>query len=164
MVRTRRLIAGRDLVRRNCVAYDVGVSDERMGDVDDLATARTLIATLQGEVTKLQREKAALQHHLDLLCQRLFGKKSERVSPDQLRLAFAQLANEPQAATEPNEMDSGERPGRRKRRAAPPSGRRLLPRDLPRQRIEIDVAEADKVCACGHLKTRIGETVSEKLE
>jgi len=26
--------------------------------------------------------------------QRLFGKKSERVSPDQLRLAFAQLANE----------------------------------------------------------------------
>jgi transposase len=140
------------------------VPDDRGSDVDDLTTARTLIATLQGEVTKLQREKAALQHQLDLLCQRLFGKKSERVSPDQLRLAFAQLANEPQAGTEPIEMDSGERPGRRKRRAALLSGRRRLPRELPRQRVEFDVAEADKICACGHLKTRIGETVSEKLE
>jgi len=33
--------------------------------------------------------------------QRLFGKKSERVSPDQLRLAFAQLANEPGDPSEP---------------------------------------------------------------
>lgn len=158
------MIACRDLVRRIHITYDLRVPDDCVGDVDDLATARTLIATLQGEVTKLQRENAALHHQLDLLCQRLFGKKSERVSPDQLRLAFAQLANEPQAASEPIEMDSGERPGRPKRRAVPPTGRRLLPRGLPRQRVEIDVSEADKICACGHLKTRIGETVSEKLE
>jgi hypothetical protein len=48
-------MAGRDLVLRIRVAYDVGVPDERMGEVDDLATARTLIATLQGEVTKLRQ-------------------------------------------------------------------------------------------------------------
>jgi transposase len=30
--------------------------------------------------------------------------------------------------------------------------------------VEIDVSEVDKICACGRLKTRIGETVSEKLE
>jgi hypothetical protein len=141
----------------------VRVADERAVDVDDLATARTLIATLQAEITKLQREKAALQHHLDILCQRLFGKKSERVSPDQLRLAFAQLANEPGAAAEPIEMDSGERPGRPRRRPAPPTGRRLLPPTLPRQRVEIDVPDTDKTCACGHTKARIGEMVSEKL-
>src|SRR5262245_20445808 len=135
-----------------------------MGDVDDLATARTVIATLQGEVTKLQREKAALQHQLDLLCQRLFGKKSERVSPDQLRLAFAQLANEPQVASEPLARGSGERRGRPKRRAPRPAGRGLLRCEVARQRVEIDVAEADKICACGHLKMRIGEAVSEKLE
>lgn len=75
------------------------------------------LRTLQDEVTTLQREKAALQHQLDLLCQRLFGKKSERVSPDQLRLAFAQLANEASVTAEPIEMDSGERPGRPRRRA-----------------------------------------------
>src|SRR5215831_3824486 len=98
--------------------------DEPRADIEDLATARMLIATLQQEVTTLQREKAALQHQLDILCQRLFGKKSERVSPDQLRLAFAQLANEVAPATDPIEMDSGERPGRPRRRVAPPTGRR----------------------------------------
>ena len=33
-----------------------------------------------------------------------------------------------------------------------------------RCRRQIEVAEADKQCACGHIKTRIGESVAEKLE
>ena len=140
------------------------MSDEPARDIDDLATARTLITTLQDELTRVQRENASLRHQLDLLCQRLFGKKSERVSPDQLRLAFAQLANEPRAATDPIEMDSGERPGPGRRRRIPPPGRRPLPPALPRERIEIDIPEADKICPCGHRKTRIGEAVTEKLE
>ena len=140
------------------------MSDEPARDIDDLATARTLITTLQDELTRVQRENASLRHQLDLLCQRLFGKKSERVSPDQLRLAFAQLANEPRAATDPIEMDSGERPGPGRRRRIPPPGRRPLPPALPRERIEIDIPEADKICACGHRKTPIGEAVTEKLE
>jgi transposase len=141
------------------------VADARIPPVADLTTARTLIATLQDELTRMQRENASLRHQLDLLCQRLFGKKSERVSPDQLRLAFAQLANEPAAsADDPVEMDSGERPGRPRRRRVPPPGRRPLPASLPRQRVEVDVPEADKTCACGHPKVRIGAAVSEKLD
>jgi transposase len=132
-------------------------------DVVDLATAQVLIATLRDELTRTQRENATLRHQLDILCQRLFGKKSERVSPDQLRLAFAQLANEPGAVAEPVEMDSGERPGRPRRRSRP-TGRQPLPAQLPRDRVEIDVPDADKICACGHAKTRIGESVAEKLE
>jgi len=131
--------------------------------VTDLATAQALIATLQDELTKVQRENASLRHQLDVLCQRMFGKKSERVSPDQLRLAFGQLANEPGPVSEPVEMDSGERPGRPRRRTRP-TGRHPLPVHLPRERVEIDVPEADKICACGHAKTRIGEAVAEKLE
>ena len=80
--------------------------------VDDLATARALIASLQDQLTKSQREVAALRHQLDVLCQRLFGKKSERVDPRQLQLALDQLANEPGPVTEPVEMDSGETPVR----------------------------------------------------
>ena len=140
------------------------MSDEPARDIDDLVTARTLITTLQDELTRVQRENASLRHQLDLLCQRLFGKKSERVTPDQLRLAFAQLANEPSAASEPIEMDSGERPGPGRRHRVPPPGRRPLPPALPRERIEIDLPEADKVCTCGHRKTQIGEAVTEKLE
>ena len=141
------------------------MADDRAPAIEDLTTARTLIATLQDELTRMQRENASLRHQLDLLCQRLFGKKSERVSPDQLRLAFAQLANEPAAsADDPVEMDSGERPGRRRQRRSRPPGRQPLPASLPRHRVEIDVPEADKICACGHAKTRIGEAVSEKLD
>lgn len=119
-------------------------------DVGDLATVHALIATLRDELTRTQRENATLRHQVDVLCQRLFGKKSDRVSPDQLRLAFAQLANEPGPVSEPVEMDSGERPP--------------LPAHLPRQRVEIDVPDADKICACGHPKTRIGKAVTKKLE
>ena len=135
----------------------------RAPEITDLATAQALITALQEQLASSRQEVVALRHQLDVLCQRLFGKKSERVDPRQLQLALAQLANEPGPVTEPIEMDSGETPvrGHARRR---PTGRRPLPAHLPRRRIEIDVAEADKTCACGHPRTRIGETVPSKLE
>ena len=131
--------------------------------ITDLATARALITTLQDQLTKSQRENAALRHQLDVLCRRLFGKKSEKVDPRQLQLALEQLANEAGAVSEPVEMDSGETPVRGHTRRAP-TGRRPFPADLPRQVDVIDVADADKVCACGHAKVQIGATTAEKLE
>lgn len=131
--------------------------------IEDLPTARALIASLQEHLTKSQRDVAALRHELDILCQRLFGRKSERVDPRQLTLALEQLQNERGLVTEPIEMDSGETPGRGQTRRRP-TGRRPLPAHLPRRRIEVDIAEAEKACACGHRKTRIGEDVAEKLE
>lgn len=130
----------------------------------DLADAHARIATLEAELTRAERENAALRQQLDALCQKLFGKKSERVSADQLRLAFAQLTAAPARVDEPTEMDSGERPGPPRRAPRRPTGRRPLPRHLPRERVEVDVPEAEKQCACGTTKTRIGETVSEKLD
>ncbi len=41
------------------------------------ADCALLIATLQEELTTSQREIASLRHQLDVLCQRLLGKKSE---------------------------------------------------------------------------------------
>jgi len=131
--------------------------------IEDLATARALIDSLQEQLTTSQREIAALRHELDILCQRLFGKKSERVDPRQLKLALEQLANERGPITEPVEMDSGETPVRSHTRRKP-TGRRPLPAHLPRRRVEVDIPEAEKHCACGHDRTRIGEDVSEKLE
>lgn len=131
--------------------------------VEDLPTARALIASLHEQLTKSQREIAALRHELDILCQRLFGKKSERVDPRQLTLALEQLANERGPVTEPVEMDSGETPvrGHTRRRS---TGRRPLPAHLPRRHVEVDLSDAEKQCGCGHTRRRIGEDVSEKLE
>src|SRR5690242_13468639 len=95
-------------------------------DVPDLAPARALVTALQEQLAASQQEVVSLRHQLDVLCQRLFGKKSERVDPRQLRLALEQLANEPGPVTEPIEMDSGETPVCEHARARP-TGRRPLP-------------------------------------
>jgi transposase len=122
------------------------------------------IAALEAEVTRLDRENTALRQQLDLLCHKLFGKKSEAVTEGQLRLAFAQLTERDKTRDEPTEMDTGERPGRPYRQRPKPTGRRPLPATLPRQRVEVDVPEAEKICRCGTAKARIGEAVSEKLD
>lgn len=44
------------------------------------------------------------------------------------------------------------------------SGRKPLPADLPRVRQEHDLAESEKICACGSMLTCIGEDLSEQLE
>jgi transposase len=138
--------------------------DARVTPVTDLASAQARIATLEAALTQAERENLALRQKLDILCHKLFGKRSEAVSPDQLRLAFAQLAEELKPRDEPTEMDTGERPGPQHRRPPRPTGRRPLPASLPRHRVEIDLPEADKICGCGTTKTRIGEAVSEKLD
>jgi transposase len=44
-------------------------------------------------------------------------------------------------------------------------GRRHKPKDLPRRREEIDLSEAEKICACcGKAKIRIGQSTSERLD
>jgi transposase len=65
--------------------------------------------------------------------------------------------------TETIEMDSGETPvrGHTRRRS---TGRRPLPAHLPRRHVELEVADADRICGCGQRKTRIGESVAEKLK
>jgi len=42
-------------------------------------------------------------------------------------------------------------------------GRKPLPADLPRERIEHDLPEHEKTCGCGHALHRMGEEVSEQL-
>jgi len=42
--------------------------------------------------------------------------------------------------------------------------RKPLPEHLPRTEVTVDIAEEEKVCACGTALSRIGEEVSEKLD
>ena len=81
-------------------------------EIADLATVQALITALHEQLATSQRDVVSQRHQLDVLCRRVFGKKSERVDPRQLQLALAQLANEPGLVTAPVEMDSGETPVR----------------------------------------------------
>ena len=60
---------------------------------------------LQEEVERLQQEKRVLRLKIDALSRKLFGRSSEKLSPDQLQLVFDTLAREAitSAATPPVE-------------------------------------------------------------
>src|SRR6266851_9567806 len=107
------------------------------------------------ELERLTAIIAELQRHR-------FGRRSERLDPEQLALALEdveQMLAAADAAAEKNDTTSV-KPAAAHKRAI---NRGALPPHLPREEIVIDVA--DRTCACcGGLKHRIGEDVAERLD
>src|SRR5947209_13374927 len=97
------------------------------------------------------------------------GTRSEQLNADQLRL-FAQELNTPEAATETQKDEDDLPPGSASRGSenqdeSRPRGRRPLPPHLKRERIEHDLTEEEKHCACCSQDLRpIGEETSERYE
>lgn len=107
------------------------------------------------EVTK--RQEALIKQ----LHQALYGKRSEKLPPDERQLAFEDLevaVADVEAAT-----DEAEAPAPRKKRK--PASRNLgnLPEDLPRIEHIIEPANTSCPCGCGEMH-RIGEDRSERLD
>jgi len=99
------------------------------------------------------------------LLRRLYGPKSERVHPDQL-LLFADDTDAPKpessAPAEPSAAPTAERPAGKRR--CRPHGRRPLPENLPRRALDHELAEAERICACGRRRLDIGTEVTEQLD
>lgn len=133
----------------------------------DLATAHALIASLAQRVEKLERTNVALKHELNKLVRQLFGKKTEKLTPQELQLVLDLLSSGAEGLTGSEvEADSGEAPleqpapaGKKTRHR----GRRPFPKHLERKRVVIDLPESEKVCRCGACLELIGEDVTEKL-
>jgi transposase len=117
----------------------------------DVEACHALIESLVADLEDYKKR-------VDFLVRRLFGAKSEKLDPNQL--VFAELGVEPA----PEEAADIEEAPTAKPRKHNGHGRQKLAKDLPRKRIEHDVADADKVCPQGHQRVRIGEDVSEQLE
>lgn len=101
-----------------------------------------------------------LSTRVEQLLRRLFGTRSERLDPNQLAL-FAEAWAQEQAAQAPAEEEAPQEAKPKKKG----HGRKPLPENLPRKRVEHDVAPEEKICSCcGAEKQRIGETVTEQLE
>ena len=99
-----------------------------------------------------------------LLARQLFGRKAERVDPNQLKLAFDQVSEEGEAPPpfvhEAPDEESGPRPKSKRKR----NGRLKLPEDLPRERHEIHPPSEDLACPCGAERRKIGEEVTQLLD
>ena len=110
-------------------------------------------------IGSLVENNRQLLHRVDLLLRRLFGRRSERFDPNQLS-----IFPEEEIAAPPAEVPEEEEEERtvKKRKG---HGRKNLPKDLPRERVEHDVTPEEKVCTCcGAEKKRIGETITEQLD
>jgi transposase len=128
---------------------------------DDLDTAHRQIRE-QAETLRQQSHLIArLQHQLEQLLRQRYGKKGEKVDPDQL-LLFAQeilAQSEPTPGQPPSPEPAPEKP------KVQGHGRKPLPASLPRKRIVHDVSPEDRACPeCGQERRKIGEEVREQLE
>ena len=112
-------------------------------------------------LTEKDKRIVLLEELVRLQNQKRFGSSSEK-SPDQQEMfneaelteAVEQTLTEDAASPTPESEKTPEQK----------PGRKPLPPELPRIRIEYDLAESDKQCACGCQKELIGEDTSEQLD
>ncbi|AGP38647.1 hypothetical protein SCE1572_31710 [Sorangium cellulosum So0157-2] len=157
----------------------VDIEDVRL-KLEQLA-AEGRIADLIELVVQLlvgQRDtNTALSVRLANALRELYGRKSQKVSSEQLSLMLAALGDAEQKSGEPAPAPSNEAAatapgdGPVPQPPDPPKpprgrgGRAPLPRDLPREERVIQVPEAERACGhCGETKQCIGYRTSEVLD
>jgi transposase len=115
------------------------------------------IAALERRVAVLTRENERLETFLAVLRHRIFGRSSEKMSPDQLSL----LDTAAPATADPGAAEhSGEGTIRQRRHGG--GGRRPLPDTLPRVTREILPTSTQCPC-CSREMTYIGQDESKQL-
>lgn len=126
---------------------------------DDVALCHAMIGQLAGTVSEQQRRLAQLEHQLALLLRAHCGPRSEKVDPAQLALFETKPSpEEPVAEPAPPKQMVREHVRRG-------GGRKPLPADLPRKRIEHPLPAEQLPCpCCGQERTKFGEEISEQLE
>src|SRR4051794_39650975 len=115
----------------------------------DAATLQQMVRELLATIGELRATVEKQQAHIHYLVRMTFGRRSERL--DGPTLFDGQPGPEPGPVPEPPPPEpvvAAKRPGH---------GRRGRPRDLPRERVEVDLTDAEKVCpCCGEARVRIG--------
>jgi transposase len=125
---------------------------------DEIAALKALLAERETTVTSQAALIAILEEKLRLAVHQQFAPTSEKLtSLDQMN-----LFNEAEAAGTPEAAPAEETtvPGHTRARGK----RKPIDAALPRVRVEHDIPETDKTCACGCQLTRIGEVTSEQID
>ena len=166
-----------DLLNQDCV---LGITNTRESDSNivmpidalpnDLDALRALVSSLSSErdaaieeCRRVTEQNDRLHHLLRQLQRAQFGRRSERLDPDQMQLVLEDIetAIAEQDAKE-EKKETAEKPAdpqRKKRRA----NRGSLPAHLPR--IHVTLAPEITVCPCCHGAMHvIGEDTAERLD
>ena len=119
---------------------------------DDPVKLKTIIHEQQKEIDLLRAQLRLLRHHR-------FGARSETISPDQLAL-FNTNPDEIQALLETETVSIEIRSHKRQ-----PKRRLGFAENLPVERVELDLAEDQKTCACCQQRLiKIGEESTKQVE
>jgi len=126
---------------------------------DDVNLLQEMVRPYQETVEQLRRRVNQLEHQLAQLLRRTYGPRRERFDPRQLSLFDTELDANETSNQKPSSENPASKNGRTDRRG---HGRRRLPEDLPRNRVEYKLKPDELPCpACGHPRTKIGEEVSD---
>jgi hypothetical protein len=121
---------------------------------------RTEKARLIEERDQLAGQNDRLRHLIRQLQRVQFGRRSEKLDPDQLNLALEDLEQTvAESEAEQEKADPALRKARSEKRRA---GRGSLPEHLPR--VEIIIEPEDTACPCGGAMHVIGEDRSQRLD
>ena len=130
---------------------------------ENTAALKELIGSLADSYNDLEAKSQSrisyLEERIRLLQNEIFGRKTEKHQPsetDPLQLCLFAESDLP----EPETVDTITVPEHARKK----SGRKPLPKDLPRVDIIHDIDESEKTCACGCQLSLIDKEVSEKLD
>jgi len=142
-----------------------------------LAQKDAQIEQLLLKYESLQRQHTTLQHQIEQLIRRIYGRKSEKIDPNQLMFdsivqeslaqsaAIAAKKEKEENATAKTEIETPATVPAKSRKERTQYGRLPIPEHLERVEIIIDIPEDEKVSAfTGEPLKVIGVEVSEKLE
>jgi transposase len=152
-----------------CVTFRVcrsriGMSTDAALKVDpdqlpnDVGVLKSLVVQLVESLQQRDQRIAKLEHHMDLLVRKVYGRTSEKVDAGQLAL-FEKQPEEATALPEPPPVETAESGKRRGR------GRRPKPDTLQRREIihDLDDAEEQALAGDGAL-VPMGEEITEQYE
>ncbi|MFI5023056.1 MAG: IS66 family transposase [Alphaproteobacteria bacterium] len=114
------------------------------------------------EVARIVSERDRLRAIIQALQRHRFGRRSERLDPDQLALALEEV-EQSIAVAEAEEDQAASKPANKRPPARRKTNRGALPAHLPRIEKVIDIADRTCPCCAGTLH-RIGEDVAERLD
>jgi len=136
---------------------------------NDINLLKQMVAELLASLKNKDQRIGKLQHYLEQLLRQRYGRKSERLEDidPELLLPFMQEYVKEQAKQAKDQKTDSEKETAKEEitytRNKPK--RKKLPTDLPREKIEYDLEDSEKVCdCCGEQLQRIGSETSEQLD
>ena len=133
----------------------------------DLVTQKDAqIEELTRKFESTQRQMTTLQHQMEQMLRRLYGRKSEQLNPNQLMFDSVVLASLKQNVQQPAAGEAPVKPEVVKpRKVSQHHGRVPIPEHLERVEILLDIPEEQKICTeTGEPLKVISVEISEKLE